>query len=124
MPHLTYRATGCGAARISAESTGMDTEREYDQDTVGDLDENTLDGSEGLDADTITTDGEDLPVEAPEERARVEEDETLDERLEAERPDVGERGAEGVAARGDDDERTDEIDQLDPDGESRVLGED
>ena len=30
------------------------TERQYDQDTDGDYDENTLDGSEGLDADVIT----------------------------------------------------------------------
>ena len=44
----------------------MSTEREYDQDTDGDYDENTLDGSEGLDADTISTDGEDLTVDAPE----------------------------------------------------------
>lgn len=102
----------------------MDTEREYDQDTVGDFDENTLDGSEGLDADAITTDGEDAPVEAPEERTPVEEDETLDDRLAAERPDVDERGAGGVTGPDDDDERTDAIDDLDPEGETRVLGED
>lgn len=102
----------------------MDTEREYDQDTVGDYDENTLDGSEGLDADTITTDGEDLPAEAPEEWKPLEEDESLEERLEAERPDVGEPDAEGGTAPGDDDERTDAIDDLDPGGETRVLGED
>lgn len=98
----------------------MDTERDYDQDTVGDHDENTLDGSEGLDADAITTDGEDLPVEAPEHRTSAAEDESLDERLDAERPDVGERRT----GSGDDDERRDAIDELDPEGESRVLGED
>lgn len=102
---------------------GDDRERDYDQDTVGDHDETTLDGSEGLDADAITTDGEDLPVEAPEERTPVEEDETLEDRLSAERPDVGERGAAGVTDP-DDDEPTDAIDDLDPEGETRVLGED
>lgn len=93
----------------------MDTEREYDQDTVGDHDENTLDGSEGLDADAITTDGEDLPAEPTEEWQSAQEDESLDERLDAERPDVGAAPA---------DERSDAIDALDPEGESRVLGED
>ena len=66
----------------------MSTEREYDQDTDGDYDENTLDGSEGLDADTISTDGEDLTVDAPESWKPVEENDTLDEKLSAERPDV------------------------------------
>lgn len=128
MPHLTFSATGCDARRRSPHSRGMDTEREYDQDTVGDFDETTLDGSEGLDADAITTDGEDLPAEAPEEWKPAEEDETLEERLEAERPDIGEggteRGPEDGAAPGDDAERTDPIDDLDPGGETRVLGED
>lgn len=98
----------------------MGNEREYDQDTVGDYEENTLDGSEGLDADVTTTDGEDLPAEAPETWKRHEEDESLDERLDAERPDVG----EGSADPGDEDERRDAIDELDPEGETRVLGED
>ena len=102
----------------------MDTERDHDQVTVGDHDENTLDGSEGLDADAITTDGEDLPVEAPEDPVRTEEDETLEERLWAERPDVGERGTGAPTATADDDERADAIDELDPEGGSRVLGED
>lgn len=104
--------------------TGMDIEhegeREYDQDTDGDYDENTLDGSEGLDADAISTDGEDLPVEPPESWKPIEENDDLDDKLAAERPDVGEIGqasAPGV-------ESHDQIDELDPEGETRVLGED
>ncbi len=101
---------------------GMDNKREYDQDTDGDYDENTLDGSEGLDADAITTDGEDLPVEAPETWKPIEENHDLDDKLAAERPDVGEGG--GTPANQPGDERHDAIDDLDPDGETRVLGED
>ncbi len=98
----------------------MSTEREYDQDTDGDYDENTLDGSEGLDADTISTDGEDLTVDAPESWKPVEENDTLDEKLSAERPDVdtAEPEDKGVA-----EEPRDQIDDLDPDGGTRVLGE-
>ena len=64
------------------------TERQYDQDTDGDYDENTLDGSEGLDADVITTDNEDLTVDAPETWKPIEENHDLDDKLAAERPDV------------------------------------
>ena len=38
--------------------------------------------------DTISTDGEDLTVDAPESWKPVEENDTLDEKLAAERPDV------------------------------------
>ena len=98
----------------------MNTEREYDQDTVGDYDENTLSGSEGLDADVITTDNEDLTVDAPESWKPVEENDTLDEKLAAERPDVDPPAPEdeGVA-----EEPRDQIDGLDPEGGTRVLGE-
>lgn len=99
---------------------GMDTPREFDQDTVGDHDVNTLDGSEGLDATVISTDGEDLPIDAPEEWTPVEEHGTLDEKLAAERPDVDSPapGDDGVSA-----EPRDPIDDLDPEGGIRVLGE-
>ncbi len=114
-----------GAVR-SPTIDGMDTEREYDQDTVGDYDVNTLDGSEGLDADAITTDGEDLTADAPETWKPADEDESHDERLRAERPDVGESDGptHPVDPAGPDDEPRDQIDQLDPEGETRVLGED
>lgn len=107
--------------RIRRTLSGMDSEREYDQDTVGDFDENTLDGSEGLDADVISTDGEDLTVDPPENWKSAEEHHSLDSKLAAERPDTGaegvlEPGAEGV-------ERHDQIDDLDPEGGTRVLGE-
>lgn len=102
-----------------------DRERDYDQDTVGDHDETTLDGSEGLDADTLTTDGEDLPAEAPETWIPAEEHRDLDDKLSAERPDVGEQSAgAGGDQPGSADERRDAIDELDPEGETRVLGED
>ncbi|MET3860350.1 hypothetical protein ABIE38_001260 [Dietzia sp. 2505] len=98
----------------------MENQREYDQDTVGDYDENTLSGSEGLDADVITTDNEDLTVDPPEEWLPVEEHDTLDAKLEAERPDVDtpEPEDEGVSA-----EPRDPIDDIDPEGGTRVLGE-
>ncbi|UVE95806.1 hypothetical protein [Dietzia sp. B32] len=98
----------------------MDTDREFDQDTDGDHDENTLDGSEGLDADVISTDGEDLTVDAPESWKPVEENDTLDEKLAAERPDVDSPEPEdgGVPT-----EPHDAIDDLDPEGGTRVLGE-
>lgn len=105
---------------------GMDNEREYDQDTVGDYDENTLDGSEGLDADAISTDGEDRTVEPPEDWKPLEEDENLDERLRAERPDVDESAGPTppVDPVTPEAERRDSVDELDPEGESRVLGDD
>src|SRR5699024_11923097 len=89
-------------------------------------DVNTLDGSEGLDADAITTDGEDLTADAPETWKPADEDESHDERLRAERPDVGESDGptHPVDPAGPDDEPRDQIDQLDPEGETRVLGED
>lgn len=99
----------------------MDTSREYDQDSSGDVDEHTLPGSEGLDADTITTDGEDLTMDAPEEWKPAEEHDTLDEKLAAERPDTD---APAGDTTGDDDEVRDAIDELDPEGTTRVLGED
>lgn len=102
-----------------------DRERDYDQDTVGDHDETMLDGSEGLDADILTTDGEDLPAEAPEKWIPAEEHHDLDDKLAAEQPDVGERSAgPGDDQPGSTDERRDAVDELDPEGETRVLGED
>ena len=82
--------------------------------------------SEGLDADAITTDGEDLTADAPETWKPADEDESHDERLRAERPDVGESDGptHPVDPAGPDDEPRDQIDQLDPEGETRVLGED
>lgn len=99
----------------------MDTSREYDQDTAGDFEDNPLPGSEGLDADTITTDGEDLTMDAPEQWTPAEEHDTLDEKLAAERPDTNVPAGE---TSGDDDDVSDAIDQLDPEGTTRVLGED
>lgn len=102
-----------------------DRQRAYDQDTVGDHDETTLDGSEGLDADTLTTDGEDLPAEAPEKWLPAEENHDLDDKLAAERADVGETSTgAGGDQPGSADERRDAIDELDPEGETRILGED
>lgn len=108
----------------------MDTEhvddrgRDYDQDTVGDHDETTLDGSEGLDADVLTTDGEDLTMEAPESWIPAEEHHDLDDKLAAERPDVGESaGGQADGSRDPADGRLDAIDELDPEGGTRVLGE-
>lgn len=103
-------------------------DKDQDHDTVGDHESNTLDGSEGLDADVISTDGEDLTVDPPENWKSVEENDTLEAKLAAERPDTGAApGVPGTAADPDDpDQREieDEIDQLDPDGRTRVLGED
>ena len=98
----------------------MSTEREYDQDTGGDGDENTLDGSEGLDADVLTTDGEDVTMIPPETWRSAEENQTLDEKLEAERPDVDASvlDGDGVPAK-----TQDAVDYLDPD-DPRVIAED
>ena len=98
----------------------MSSKREYDQDTDGDYDENTLDGSEGLDADVISTDGEDLTVDAPESWTPVDEHDTLDDKLAAERPDVD---SPEPSSQGADGERHDAIDDLDPEGGTRILGE-
>ena len=38
---------------------------DYDADTTGDFDENTLDGSEGLDADHLTGDGANDVMDPP-----------------------------------------------------------
>lgn len=122
-------------SRTCPTLSDMDTEheddrgRDYDQDTVGDHDETTLDGSEGLDADVLTTDGEDLTMEPPETWIPAEEHHGLDEKLAAERPDVGETPGGATVDTGSEgrvpaDERRDAIDELDPEGETRVLGQD
>lgn len=106
----------------------MDNDREFDPDTTGDHDENTLDGSEGLDADVITSDGEDLTIDPPDQWRSAEEHHSLDDKLEAERPDVGvdspSAGSVPTVDTGDGRVRADEIDELDPEGHIRVLGED
>lgn len=64
----------------------MDT---YDADTTGDFDENTLDGSEGLDGDVLYSDGENYVVDAPDRWRGAEPHDSLDERLREEKPDFG-----------------------------------
>lgn len=102
-----------------------DRDRDFDQDTVGDHVETTLDGSEGRDAETLTTDGEDLTVEPPETWTAAEEHHDLDEKLSAERPEFDDPAGGAAEARQDPpDERRDAIDELDPEGGTRVLGQD
>ena len=61
---------------------------DYDADTTGDFDENTLDGSEGLDADPMTGDGENYVMDPPDRWRGAEPHDTLDRRLAEEKPDV------------------------------------
>ncbi|AFM19610.1 PAS domain S-box/diguanylate cyclase (GGDEF) domain-containing protein [Mycolicibacterium chubuense NBB4] len=65
-------------------------------DTDGDYDDagpdNTLSPSESLDSDEVRNDDGDVVVDPPDEWIDAEEDETLDERLAAEVPDVLPRG--------------------------------
>jgi len=108
----------------------MTTPDDYDPDTTGDMDENTLDGSEGLDADVLTSDGEDLTVDAPERWTDDDRGAALDERLAAERPDFGEGGAPAApTAEGEGPYVTPEEEPRDPasfeaDAGERTLGED
>ena len=60
----------------------------YDADTTGDFDENTLDGSEGLDATVITGDGENYVMDVPDKWRGADPHDTLDSRLAEEKPDV------------------------------------
>ena len=61
---------------------------DYDPDTTGDFDENTLDGSEGLDADVMTGDGENYVMTPPDRWRGAEPHDTLDRRLAEEKPDI------------------------------------
>lgn len=69
---------------------------------MGDYDDagpdNTLGPSESLDSDEVRNDDGDIVVDPPDEWVDAEEDETLDERLAAEVPDV-EPDQEPVAVR-------------------------
>lgn len=60
---------------------------------MGDYDDagpdNTLGPSESLDSDEVRNDDGDIVVDPPEQWIDAEDDETLDERLSAEVPDVG-----------------------------------
>ncbi|HHU44418.1 MAG TPA: hypothetical protein GXZ46_02050 [Actinomycetales bacterium] len=60
---------------------------DYDADTTGDFDENTLDGSEGLDGDLMTGDGENYVMDAPDRWRGAEPHDTLNKRLAEENPD-------------------------------------
>ncbi|MBV7295698.1 hypothetical protein KRX51_07195 [Corynebacterium sp. TAE3-ERU12] len=61
---------------------------DYDPDTTGDFDETTLDGSEGLDGDIITSDGENYVMDAPDRWRGADPHDSLDSRLAEEKPDV------------------------------------
>lgn len=61
---------------------------DYDADTTGDFDETTLDGSEGLDGDFLTGDGENEVMQPPERWHGAEPHDTLNKRLAEENPDV------------------------------------
>lgn len=54
--------------------------------------DDTLSPSESLDSDEVRNDDGDIVVDPPEKWIDAEEDESLDERLAAEVPDVGEPG--------------------------------
>lgn len=61
---------------------------DYDADTTGDFDETTLDGSEGLDGDIITSDGENYVMDAPDHWRGADPHDSLDKRLAEEKPDI------------------------------------
>ena len=58
-------------------SDGLD----YDPDTTGDFDETTLDGSEGLDGDFLTGDGENYVMDPPDRWRGASPHDTLGKRL-------------------------------------------
>lgn len=60
----------------------------YDADTTGDFDETTLDGSEGLDGDFLTGDGENYVMDPPDRWRGAEPHDTLRKRLAEEKPDI------------------------------------
>ena len=65
-------------------SDGLD----YDPDTTGDFDETTLDGSEGLDGDFLTGDGENYVMDPPDRWRGASPHDTLGKRLAEEKPDI------------------------------------
>ncbi len=86
----------------------MTTECEHVAMTDG-FDDNPLDESESLDSDEVRNDDGDEVTDPPEEWIEAKEDETLDERLADEVPDVGDD------SNRDDDDESDE-DDSDTDG--------
>ena len=76
-----------------------------DGDLNGDRDDggpdNTLGPSESLDSDEVRNDDGDIVVDPPDEWIEVDEDETLDERLAAEVPDVLPPATGGPARQAD-----------------------
>lgn len=61
---------------------------DYDADTTGDFNEYTLDGSEGLDADHFTADGENYVMDPPDHWRGADPHSSLNQRLAEEKPDV------------------------------------
>lgn len=66
----------------------MSDDLDYDPDTTGDFDETTLDGSEGLDGDFLTGDGENYVMDPPDRWRGASPHDTLGKRLAEEKPDI------------------------------------
>ncbi|MHA0289543.1 hypothetical protein ACXYX3_24260 [Mycobacterium sp. C3-094] len=82
-------------------------DRDGDYDDAGP--DNTLGPSESLDSDEVRNDDGDIVVDPPDQWIEAEEDESLDERLAAEEPDV-------LAPTGEAEVRTDRRDHGQIDG--------
>jgi hypothetical protein len=94
---------------------------------AGDSDEFPLTPEEALDSDEVRNDDGDEVVDPPEKWIAAEENETLDERLAEEEPDVG---PDDIDPRDASDETSDtesmpddELDDLDPDQHGRERGQ-
>src|SRR6185312_410629 len=94
---------------------------------AGDSDDFPLTPEEALDSDEVRNDDGDEVVDPPEEWIGAEENETLDERLAEEEPDVGPDDIDprDAADTTSDTESMsdDELDELDPEQHGRVRGQ-
>ncbi|OFJ54032.1 hypothetical protein [Mycolicibacterium grossiae] len=99
------------------------------------FDDNPLDESESLDSDEVRNDDGDEVTDPPEEWIEAKEDETLDERLADEVPDVGDEDDPDSEDDSDDDDSDDEdsddeedlsddaLDRLDPSAHGTSRGQ-
>jgi hypothetical protein len=87
------------------------------------FDDNPLEKSEELDSDEIRNDDGDEVVDAPERWIEAKDDETLDERLAEEEPDVTPSGDSGDDPEDSDGEPSEDANDSDQGGDMTVLGD-
>jgi hypothetical protein len=95
------------------------------------FDDNPLDTTESLDSDEVRNDDGDQVADPPERWIEAKDDETLDERLAEEEPDVSEDDEDDEESEAHDSEqgggltleRDDQLDRIDPEEHGRTLGQ-